>query len=145
MITVHRKKVLVPTDFSPQADKAVEDALEMSQDPADVSVIHVAPPMSSYPVADPAIVWESLTEEARGQGIEESFRTHIKDPRAAKADFHVAFGSPAEEIIAYAEEKGIDLIMIPSHGRSGLQRLLLGSVTDRVVHRAHCPVLVLRN
>ncbi|MCA9240469.1 MAG: universal stress protein [Planctomycetales bacterium] len=145
MITLKRKKVLVPTDFSPQADRAIVNALEMASDPADVSVIHVAPPMASYPVADPAIVWESITEEVRAKRIEESFRQHIKDPRAEQTHFQVEFGSPAEEIVGYAEKHAIDLIMMPSHGRSGLQRLLLGSVTERVVRAAHCPVLVLRD
>ncbi|WP_197531439.1 universal stress protein [Posidoniimonas corsicana] len=135
----------MPTDFSAQADQAVLDALDMVADPSDLSVLHVAPPMSSYPVADPAIVWESITEEARSERIEESFRVHIKDPRAQAVHFAVAFGAPAEEIVDYAEAHEIDMIMMPSHGRSGLRRLLLGSVAERVVRAAHCPVIVLRN
>lgn len=139
------KKILVPTDFSAQADQAVIDALDMVADPTDLNVLHVAPPISSYPVADPAIVWESITEEARAHRIEESFREHIKDPRAPSVHFEVAFGAPAEEIVDYAEQHKVDMIMMPSHGRSGLTRLLLGSVAERVVRAAHCPVIVLRN
>lgn len=144
MITFQKKKVLVPTDFSPQADQVVLSALDMADAPDDVSVIHVAPPMSSYPVADPAIVWESITEEARAKQITESYHHHIQDPRAEKAHFQVSFGTPAEEITQYAQKHEIDLIMMPSHGHGGLRRLLIGSVTDRVVHAAHCAVLVIR-
>ncbi|TWT74551.1 putative universal stress protein [Posidoniimonas polymericola] len=146
MISFKRqKKILVPTDFSPQADQAVIDALDMVADPSDLSVLHVAPPMSSYPVADPAIVWENITEHARAERIEDSYRQHIKDPRASAVHFAVRFGAPAEEVVDYAEEHKIDMIMMPSHGRSGLKRLLLGSVAERVVRAAHCPVIVLRN
>jgi nucleotide-binding universal stress UspA family protein len=145
MITLNKQKVLIPTDFSAQADQAVVDAMDMVAQPSDLTVLHVAPPMSSYPVADPAIVWESITDEARAKRIEESFRQHIKDPRAQQVHFVVAFGSPAEEIVEYAQENGADMILMPSHGRSGLKRLLLGSVAERVVRYAHCPVLVLRS
>lgn len=146
MISFKRqKKILVPSDFSPQADQAVIDALDMVADPSDLSVLHVAPPMSSYPVADPAIVWENITENARAERIEDSFRQHIRDPRSSTVHFAVRFGAPAEEVVDYAEEHEIDMIMMPSHGRSGLRRLLLGSVAERVVRAAHCPVIVLRN
>lgn len=145
MITIRKKKVLVPTDFSAQADQAILDTLDMVDSPGDISVLHVAPPMASYPVADPAIVWESITEEARAKRIGESFHQHIKDSRAEDIHFSVVFGSPGEEIADYAEQHGADMIVMPSHGRSGLKRLLLGSVTERVVRSAHCPVLVLRS
>ena len=55
-----------------------------------------------------------------------------------------ASGDPGHEIVKYAEEIDADLIVIPSHGRTGLTRLLIGSVAERVVRLAHCPVLVLR-
>jgi nucleotide-binding universal stress UspA family protein len=57
----------------------------------------------------------------------------------------VAFGDPGQRITAYAEEVGADVIVMPSHGRTGLKRLLLGSVAERVLRLAHCPVLVLKS
>lgn len=145
MVTLEYQKVLVPTDFSEQADQAVRDVLDAAASPADVTVIHVAPPVASYPVADPAIVWETVTEEARADRLAESFRQHISDSRAEKAKFVVKYGSPAEEIADYAAADHTELIVMPSHGRTGFNRLLLGSVTERVVRAAHCPVLVLRS
>ena len=58
--------------------------------------------------------------------------------------FQVQFGDPGHGITDYAEEVGADVIVMPSHGRTGLRRLLIGSVAERVLRLAHCPVLVLR-
>jgi nucleotide-binding universal stress UspA family protein len=57
----------------------------------------------------------------------------------------VVFGAPAEEIAQFAQRDQSELIVLPSHGRTGLARLMIGSVAERVVRLAHCPVLVLRN
>ena len=58
---------------------------------------------------------------------------------------NVAFGDPGDEITKHAETVHADLIVMPSHGRTGLKRLLIGSVAERVVRLAQCPVLVLRS
>lgn len=145
MIFYKKKRVLIPTDFSAQAKQAVLMALDMTDDPSDIRVIHVAPPVPSYPAIDPAVVWETIADEAREDKIRDWFRQEVADPRADALHLYVAIGSPAEEIIDYAEKAGVDLIMLPSHGRSGIKRLLLGSVTERVVRMAHCHVLVLRS
>ena len=100
MVALHPKRVLVPTDFSDESAKVVEDWLDQVESPDQLTVLHVAP-----------------------QAI----------PRA-----------PATEIAKYAEEHHTDLIVLPSHGRTGLARLMIGSVAERVVRLAHCPVLVIR-
>ena len=56
----------------------------------------------------------------------------------------MAIGTPGLEILDYAQEKKVELIVIPSHGHTGIGRFLLGSVAERVVRYSHCPVLVLR-
>ncbi|MEM9185839.1 MAG: universal stress protein [Planctomycetota bacterium] len=150
MIRLMSKRVLVPTDFSPQAEQALLEALDIVEDPADVTALHVAPPLESYAVADPAIVWESVSDETRRQRLTESFRSksdpggHV-DPRRKDVDFQVLFGYPVEEIAKFAADHHYDLILMPSHGRTGLSRLFVGSVAERVVRSAHCPVLVLRD
>ena len=58
---------------------------------------------------------------------------------------HVGFGSPADQIVDYAEKQGIDLIVMGTHGRGGLEKMWLGSVTEKVLRKAHCPVLVVRH
>ena len=150
MIRLLSKRILVPTDFSEQADLALSEAFEVAEDPSDVTVLHVAPPLESYAVADPAIVWESISDESRRERLVKSFREHKSgsdrhDLLREQVEFHVLFGYPAEEIAKFAEENHFDLIMMPSHGRTGLERLFLGSVAERVVRSAHCPVLVLRD
>lgn len=150
MIRILSKRVLAPTDFSEQADAALAEAFDLVQAPTDVTVLHVAPPLESYAVADPAIVWESVSDERRRVRLERSFREAPvidgqPDPRRAKIDFHVVFGHPVAEIAGFADKHGFDMIVIPSHGRQGLERLFVGSVAERVVRAAHCPVLVLRH
>ena len=61
-----------------------------------------------------------------------------------KVDFQVRFGDPGREIAALAEELHAELNVMPSHGRTGLSRLFIGSVAERVVRLAHCPVLILK-
>lgn len=150
MIRVLSKRVLVPTDFSEQAEAALAEAFELVSDPGDVTVLHVAPPLESYAVADPAIVWESVSDETRRKRLTKSFLEKPDadgriDPRRAEVDFQVVFGHPVEQIAHFADEHHFDMIVIPSHGRTGLERLFVGSVAERVVRAAHCPVLVLRH
>ena len=145
MIRIPRKRVLVPTDFTDQSDQAIREAFDMVEEPGDVTVLHVAPPLEAYAVADPAIVWEAISDDARRKKLEQSFRTRGDEPWRVEVDFQVVFGYPVEEISSFAEKHHFDMILMPSHGRHGIQRLLLGSVAERVVRSAHCPVMVLRD
>ena len=70
--------------------------------------------------------------------------TIVSEPKYRGVHTAVLLGEPAHGITDYAQEKGAQLIVVPSHGRTGLTRLLIGSVAERVVRLAHCPVLVLR-
>ncbi|MCP6770051.1 universal stress protein, partial [Klebsiella pneumoniae] len=73
-----------------------------------------------------------------------ALREKLAGPQYAGIQTAVLRGEPAHGIANYAQEKGIELIVIPSHGRTGITRLLIGSVAERVVRLAHCPVMVLR-
>jgi nucleotide-binding universal stress UspA family protein len=137
--------VLVPTDFSDHAHDAVNMGLEMAPEPNRLTVLHVAPPLSSLSVGDPAITWHTVSDETRREHLEKAFRERFSGPRYAGVRFEVAFGNPVDEITAFAEDESVDLIVLPSHGRTGLVRLMIGSVAERVVRLAHCPVLVLRD
>jgi nucleotide-binding universal stress UspA family protein len=139
------KRILVPTDFSEQALGALDVALEAVGQPADVTVLHVAPPLASFAVGDPMVAWTTVDEESREEHILTSLDGHLADPRYKKVQRAVAFGNPADEITGYAQEHQFDAIVLPSHGRTGLARLMIGSVAEHVVRLAHCPVLVLRD
>ncbi len=136
------KKILVPLDFSKESHQAVDVALEIASSAADVCVIHVA---SDLAVSSPEVVWEVHTDEIRRKRIEESFHKEFADEKYRKLQFFVTFGDPGHGIADYAEQTATNLIVMPSHGRTGITRLLIGSVAERVLRLAHCPVLVLRN
>jgi nucleotide-binding universal stress UspA family protein len=142
MSWIPKDRVVVPVDFSDESFAAVDVALLLVEDPSHLHVIHVMQPLAP---ADPALMWSARVEESSRGRVREYLRTRLQ---GAKYDGHhvtVAEGSPAEEIADFAERLGADLIVLPSHGRKGLRRLLIGSVAERVVRLAHCPVLVLRN
>ena len=136
------KKLLAPVDFSPQSEHAVDQALQMVADPAAVHVIHVAPALTAL---THEVVWVEVSDETRQENIETYFKEQFGEGRYATLPFHVAFGDAGREIAAYAQEIGADLIVMPSHGRTGIGRLLLGSVAERVLRLAHCPVFVLKS
>jgi len=135
------KKLLVPIDFSETSYRALDTALEMASLPTHVYAMNVGVNLS---VTSPESVWGVLTEESQREHIKKAFWKNFADERYRGIDFRVSFGDPGHEIANLAEEINADVIVIPSHGRTGLKRILLGSVAERVVRLAHCPVLVLR-
>ena len=133
--------VLVPVDFSEEAQKALSETLEFVGDPTQIHAIHVLAPLEPM---EPGVVWQTVDNQARIEKVTEAFFNRFSDEVYKKIKFTVKVGNPSSEIIDYAQNNGIDLIVIPSSGRTGLQRFFLGSVAERVVRFSHCPVLVLR-
>ncbi|MBN1589253.1 MAG: universal stress protein [Pirellulales bacterium] len=137
-----RKNILVPVDFSDDSRAALQTAREMVKDLARLRVIHVLPIME---VADPGIVWETIDDESRRGHAEDALRRELAEQGFDDPiTIVVRFGDPGHEIVAFADEIDAGLIIVSSHGRTGLRHLLLGSVAERVVRLAHCPVLVLK-
>ncbi len=136
------KKLLVPVDFSDESVKAVDDALDMADSAEMVHVVHVAPDLD---VTTPGVVWESISEDVQRENIEGSFSKTFGDAKYNGITYHVAFGDAGHGIVEHAQEIGADAIVMPSHGRTGFRRLLIGSVAERVLRLAHLPVLVLRH
>jgi len=96
-------------------------------------------------VADPGVIWETIDDDSRREHAEAALQREVRS-QDLNEQVHVTirFGDPGHEIAAYAEEIDAGLIVVSSHGRTGLRHLLLGSVADRVVRLAKCPVLVLK-
>jgi len=136
------KKVVVPIDFGELSQQAVDEALEMVFHPADIHVVHVAPDLLAM---TPPVGWVDIDDTKRATNIEAAFHKRFNENKYHGISFEVLFGDPAQNIAQHAEAIDADVIVIPSHGRSGLRRLMLGSVAERVLHFAHCPVLVLRH
>ena len=136
------RKVLVPIDFSEASHGAVDAALDMMPAKGAVSVLHVAADMM---VMEPGMIWEEATEAVREKNLQAAYDKEYEDAKYDSVPFHVAFGDAGHEIAKFAEKMDAGLIVMPSHGRTGMTRLLLGSVAERVVRLAHCPVLVLKH
>jgi nucleotide-binding universal stress UspA family protein len=138
------QKILVPTDFSAHADEAFRVAHTLARATgAEVIVFHVAHP--------PAVVSECgrfLTEPGKGEAVNlwDRFQ-HIRatDPGVrVEHQVIVSAGPGAGHILGMLDKLGCDLIVMGTHGHSRLRHLLFGSVTEEVVRRARCPVMVVK-
>lgn len=140
------KRILVPVDGSPQSHRALEYAVAEHPD-ASFIVLHVVNPSQMAYATDPSGMdyWEDWYESAQDRAAEILEEAEgVVEAAAASVASAIEVGSPARVIVDYAEEKDADLIVMGSHGRSGVSRILLGSVAETVVRRAPCPVTVVR-
>jgi nucleotide-binding universal stress UspA family protein len=136
-----KHKVIVPVDFSPESVEAIDVGLQLVAQAADLHVVHVVIDITPLEAGE---VWGVIDPQTRIQQMSKVLDQRLADPKFAGIQKAVLLGEPAHGITNYAQEQQADLIVIPSHGRTGLTRLLIGSVAERVVRLAHCPVLVLR-
>jgi nucleotide-binding universal stress UspA family protein len=136
-----KRIVLVPVDFSPESLAAIDVGLQLVDDPAHLHIVHV---MIDITPLEAGEVWGVIDPQARVQQIEKLLKEKLTGDKYKGLQLAVVLGEPAHGIANYAQEKHAELIVIPSHGRTGITRLLIGSVAERVVRLAHCPVLVLR-
>jgi nucleotide-binding universal stress UspA family protein len=133
--------VVVPVDFSADSLAAIDVGLQLVDAPQKLHVVHVIIDITPLEAGE---VWGVIDPQARVQQVEKVLREKLAEPKYRGLHTAVLLGEPAHGIANYAQEKQAELIVIPSHGRTGLTRLLIGSVAERVVRLAHCPVLVLR-
>jgi len=139
------KKILVPTDFADCAKKALQYAIPLAkQHAAALTLLHVVP--SNYAVGEfGGIDYASLDADMRASGGKQLAALVVDEVRGEiSTDTLIRSGSPAVEIIEVAKSLPADLIVISTHGRSGLKHVFLGSIAGQVVRLAPCPVLVVR-
>ncbi|MDH3520073.1 MAG: universal stress protein [Myxococcales bacterium] len=140
--------LLVPLDFSPHADRALAAALELAValGAKRVHLLHVhhPPPMPTpLPGSGPSYVEiESRLIEDAGRALQS--RVDRVGKMSFALEISVEVGVPAEVICSEAEKRAADLIVMGTHGRTGVAHVLLGSVAERTVARAPCPVLTVR-
>ena len=141
-----KNRILYPTDVSPAAEPAFEYALETAQiDEAVLILLHVIEPTS--PLADDVdLALPGPTRKAAEAAARRQFDGLLARARAADVDARevIRCGRPAEEIAKAAETEFADLIVMGTHGRRGLRRLMVGSVAQQVVATAPCPVVKVR-
>ena len=134
------RTVLVPTDGSEAADRAVDQAYELAERfDATVHALFVVDVEGTYPFGPPV---DSPLESVRAEGEAVTAEVVARAPDGVEAVPVVEEGVPHETILEYAEEHDIGLIVMGTHSRHGLDRFLLGSVTEHVMHRADRSVLV---
>ena len=142
------KKVLFPTDLSDAAAEAQLYACALAEQfQAELHVLSVVQDVALMS-PDPNIPWvipASSLDEVR-QNLESAL-SRVPDERWSEGrDVRrvIRIGAPYVEIVKYAEEEAIDVIVVGTHGRSGLTHLLLGSTSEKIVRKAPCPVLTVR-
>jgi nucleotide-binding universal stress UspA family protein len=144
------RRILWPTDFSPLAKAALPHALRLAQEGgAELAVVHVLPSTALF--AAPEVsgqIWARLEQENRAAGMAELRRVtqqvKAKGPKL-RIQSVLAQGVPFDQILRVAKRLRCDLIVIATHGRTGLRHILMGSVAENVVRRAPCPVLTVRS
>lgn len=133
-------RVLIPIDFSEASLQAQELTLNFVKDPSHLHVLHVIPHLNP---GEPGMIWNRLDDETRKQHVYQLFKQRFSRDEYERVHFSVAVGDPVAAIVNYAKEQQIDLIVVPSHKRTGLSHFFQGSVAEKVIRLAHCPVLVL--
>ena len=139
------KRILVPVDFSECSRKALRYAIPFAQQfGASLTLLHVA--QINYAVGEFGMIDSPLTEvqvrEATDLAMDKLLQGEIGG--AVPATRQTRIGRPASEIAAAAKELDADLIIISTHGHTGLKHVFLGNVTENVARLAPCPVLVVR-
>ncbi len=141
------KRIICPIDFSDASRAALEAAAEVAKRyGAKVALFH-AYPVPGYTFPDGSFVASSKMLDE----LSEQAQRHLAEWKAiaeglgiAHVEIATAIGEPAHEILAFAKAQQADLLVLGTHGRTGIQHALMGSVAERVVRRSTCPVLTVR-
>ncbi|SFH67824.1 Nucleotide-binding universal stress protein, UspA family [Halorubrum aquaticum] len=138
-------RILVPTDGSPKGRRAVEHALALAAvHGADVHALYVVD-TASYAGTGMEATWTGIDDLLREDADEAVAQVEtLAEGTGVDVETTVVEGSPGREIVRYAADARCDLIVMGTHGRGGIDRLLLGSVAERVVRRSPVPVLTVR-
>ena len=141
------RRILAPTDFSDVSVETVISASELAKHfGADLLVVHVIPPVPTLP-SDPHFnfevpAYQDALRESAERRLRETVRSLVEG--GIQASTMVTHGDPAREIVRIAHDEEADLIVIATHGLTGWQHIVFGSVAEKVVRTADRPVLTIR-
>ena len=141
------RKILVPTDFSAHSKDAQVWGAELAQRyDASITLVHVYQPIS-YALPEgyvmPSANLLADLEVSLGRALDDA-KKQLESSPGLRVDTSLIQGVPFAEIVRFAREGAYDLIVLSTHGRTGLRHALLGSVAEKVVRKAPCPVLTVR-
>jgi nucleotide-binding universal stress UspA family protein len=142
------KKILAPIDFSADSMEAMRGSMELAKDLGadEIHLMHVIAPQQSFIPSTIEQNRELARESAMLEQAEEELARIKKDELgdSKKVITRAVVGHPVQRLVDYAKEQAIDLILVATHGRSGSEHFLIGSVTEKLVRNAPCSVLVFR-
>lgn len=134
-------KILFATDFSPASEAALRYASSLARDSgAKLLIVHVEEPPLAYGAGEMYI--DPI--EIMRPGLEKVLQRVQPTAPGVPHEHHLLLGDPAQELVDLAQREKVDLIVMGTHGRTGLSRLLMGSVAEEVVRKAPCPVFTLK-
>ena len=143
-----RRPIIHPTDFSPASRPALAKAIQLAKaGRAPLLILHVLPPLPMLPDAYIAVTTFNELQRghcAHGQHQLGRVVASAKAAGARATGLLLDFGITAEQIVRVAKSKRAEVIVMGTHGRSGIKRAILGSVAERVVATAPCPVMTVR-
>ena len=135
------QKILYPTDFSSPGRTALEMATCLARDrKAKLLIVHVEEPPMAYGGGE---LYYGV-EEPDVEELQRMLSEVVPSDPSIPYEHRLVIGSPATAIVELAEKEGVSMIVMPTHGRTGLMRLLMGSVAEEVVRKAKCPVLTVK-
>jgi nucleotide-binding universal stress UspA family protein len=135
------RRILVPLDGSRLAEAALGEAIELARSGAGLVLLRAAE-AARVPLADPTEVQVAIVREA--EAYLEAVAERTRSAGVGQVQTSVWYGSAGEAIIEAARVRGVDLIVMSSHGRSGLGRLVFGSVAETVLRGTTTPILLIR-
>ena len=136
---MNAKKILYPTDLSELSRTALDYAAALAQESdGELLVVHVQEPGGAYVFGDS--FFSGATDVDTG-ALRKALEAVRPENAAIRCRHRLLTGNPADQIVSLAEREKVDVIVMATHGRTGLMHLLMGSVAEAVIRRAHCPVL----
>ncbi|MEM9150566.1 MAG: universal stress protein, partial [Cyanobacteria bacterium P01_F01_bin.3] len=136
-----KDRILVPIDFSEESLAALKETIAFAEDNAKVYALYVLKPLEA---TEPGMVWDAIDSSKRRENVTQLFNEKFPPATYEGLNFAIEEGDPSAEIIDYAQAEKMELIVMPSRGRTGISRFFIGSTAERVVRLAHCPVLVFK-
>lgn len=143
MSSFANKTIVVPWDFQEMSLESLQMALELADSKDQIEVVHVM----EFPKGVQPSAVADLASGRTADDLKEKFREQVAE-ELRDLNFTIISDFDAEhgvEIASFAKAKDAGLIIVGSHGRKGITRLILGSVADKIVQNSHCPVLVMRD
>jgi nucleotide-binding universal stress UspA family protein len=135
------KKILFPTDFSHFGNEGLKLATSLARDnDATLFIVHVQEPTTAYGGGE---MYYGLSEPNTHK-LQEMLKDIVPDDPTVSYEHRLITGDPATALVRFAKDEDIDLIVMGTHGRRGVMRMLMGSVAEVVVRRAPCPVLTFK-